>query len=97
MYGSISGDLADRQQMELLKGYVFALLGKMVDDIASGCVDPNPYTRGSRHNACTYCPYGSICHDSNVPGRRDYAAMNSQRFWEEIEKEMSRSGRKANI
>ena len=90
--GSISGDLADTHQLQLLKGYVFALLGKMVDDIASGCVEPNPYTRGGRHNACAFCPYGSICHDADVPGRRDYAAMSAQKFWEDIEKEMSSRG-----
>jgi len=90
--GTISGDLADRRQLQLLKGYIFALLGKMVDDITSGCVEPNPYTRGGRHNACAYCPYGGICHAATVEGRRDYAAMSAQRFWEEIEREMSRRG-----
>lgn len=90
--GTISGDLADREQLRLLKGYVFALLGKMVDDIASGCVDPNPYARGSRHNACTFCPYGAICNDAASAGRRDYAAMSAEKFWEEIEKEMSSHG-----
>ena len=90
--GSLSGDLADRQQLRLLKAYVFALLGKMVDDISSGCIEPNPYTRGGRHNACTFCPYGAICHAQTVEGRRDYAAMSPQKFWEEIEKEMSSRG-----
>ena len=90
--GTISGDLADRYQLQMLKGYIFALLGKMVDDIASGCVEPNPYTRGGRHNACSFCPYGSICNQATVPGRRNYAAMSSQKFWEEIEKEMRDHG-----
>ncbi len=90
--GSISGDLADRQQLQLLKGYVFALLGKMVNDISSGNLEPNPYTRGGRHNACAFCPYGAVCHEATVPGRRDYAAMSPQKFWEEIEKEMSSNG-----
>lgn len=90
--GSISGDLADRRQLKLLKGYIFALLGKMVDDIASGCIEPNPYTRGGRHNACAFCPYGVICHQATVENRRDYAAMSAQKFWEEIEKEMSDRG-----
>ena len=90
--GTISGDLADSSQFRLLRAYIFALLGKMVDDIASGCVDPNPYTRGTRHNACTFCPYGAICHKATVEGRRDYAAITSQKFWEDIEKEMSGNG-----
>ena len=83
--GRILGDLADRHQMSLLKDYIFALLSKMVDDISSGCVEPNPYTRGGRHNACAYCPYGTICHVETVEGRRDYAAISSQKFWEDIE------------
>jgi len=90
--GTISGDLADRRQLQLLKGYVFALLGKMVDEISSGCVDPNPYTRGSRHNACAFCPYTAVCRERAEDGRRNYAAINAQKFWEEIEKEVNRRG-----
>ena len=90
--GTLSGDLADRQQFAMLKAYVFTLLGRIVDDIASGCVEPNPYTRGSSHNACAFCPYGSVCHSAEVPGRRDYKTMTAQRFWEEVEKEMKKHG-----
>ena len=92
--GTVSGDIADRSQFKLLKSYVFALLGRMVDEIASGCVDANPYTRGGRHNACAFCPFGAVCNESAEHGRRDYAAMNAQKFWEEVEKEMNSSGRK---
>jgi len=91
--GSLSGDLADRDQLKLLEQYVFRILGNMVDDIASGNVEPNPYTRGSSHNACSFCPYGSICHETHVEGRRNYQAMKAQRFWEEMEKEMKEHGR----
>ena len=90
--GTINGDLADVKQMSMLKEYVFALLGKMVDDIASGCIEPNPYTRGGSHNACTYCPYGAVCHAETVEGRRNYKAMTPQKFWEEIRKEVSGNG-----
>ena len=86
--GTYSGDLADRDQLKLLEQYVFHILGRMVEEIASGCVEPNPYTRGSSHSACTYCPYGSICHEATVEGRRNYKTMSAQRFWEEIGKEM---------
>ena len=91
--GSLSGDLADRDQLKLLEGYIFRYLKNMVEDIASGNVEPNPYTRGTSHNACTYCPYGSVCHESEVEGRRNYQAMKPQRFWEEVEKEMKHHGR----
>lgn len=91
--GSLSGDLADRDQMKLLESYVFRVLGQLVEDIASGDVAPNPYTRGSSHNACAFCPYSTICHANHVEGRRNYRTMTAQRFWEEIGKEMSGRGR----
>ena len=90
--GSLTGDLADRDQLKLLKKYLFKILARMVDDIASGNVEPNPYTRGSSHNACTFCPYGSICHENQVEGRRNYEAMKPDRFWQEIGKEMESHG-----
>ena len=74
--------------MELLRQYIYRVLGKMVDDIASGNIEPNPYTRGTSHDACTFCPYGAICHKEQVVGRRNYKAMNAQRFWEEVQKEV---------
>ena len=91
--GTISGDLADREQLKKLKEFVFQVLSNMVEDIASGNVEPNPYTRGTSHNACAYCPYGPICHEAEVTGRRNYKTMTAQRFWEEIEKEGKSHGR----
>ena len=90
--GSYSGDLADRDQLKLLESYIFRVLGKLVDEIASGTVKANPYSRGSSHSACSYCPYGSICHPETLDGRRNYKTMTAQRFWEEIGKEMQKHG-----
>ncbi len=90
--GSISGDLANREALGLLKQYVFRLLGKMVDEIASGCITPNPYTRGDSHNACRFCPYGAVCHVADVTDRRNYKKMPADRFWEEVRKEMDSGG-----
>ncbi|MDD5864579.1 MAG: PD-(D/E)XK nuclease family protein [Firmicutes bacterium] len=90
--GTLEGDLADREQMKLLEGYVFRVLAALVEDIASGSVEPNPYTRGTAHDACRFCPYGSVCHAAAVTGRRNYKTMDAQRFWEEIEKEMEKHG-----
>ncbi len=90
--GTLSGDLADRDQLRLLKEYVFRILGKMVDEIASGNVEPNPYMRGSSHSACAFCPYGAICHREQVANKRNYKTMTAERFWEEIGKEMDGHG-----
>jgi ATP-dependent helicase/nuclease subunit B len=90
--GCISGDIANSEQFKMLKKYVFHILRKLVAQIASGDIEPNPYTRGSSHNACSFCPYGAICHEETVENRRNYQAMNADRFWEEIEKELNRHG-----
>lgn len=90
--GTITGDVANAEQLRMLKNYVFSIVGRIVDDIASGNVEPNPYTRGSSHNACAFCPYGTICCKAKVPGRRNYKAMKAARFWEEIQKEVSGHG-----
>ena len=90
--GTLTGDLADRDQLKQLRDYIYLVLGRMVDDISSGNVDPNPYTRGSVHNACTFCPYGTICHKEQVEGRRNYKAMSAQRFWDELGKELESRG-----
>ena len=86
------GDLADREQLKMLKAYVFKILGQMVDEIASGNVEANPYTRGTSHSACDYCPYGAVCHKETVEGRRNYKTMKPERFWEEIGKELGTNG-----
>lgn len=90
--GSISGDIANAEQFDLLKLYVFKRVGKMVDEIASGIITPNPYTRGTSHDACTFCPYGVICHPNAVDGRRNYKQMSAERFWEEVRKEVLSHG-----
>ena len=90
--GTLSGDIATREQLRLLETYVFGILGDMVDTIASGNVTPDPYTRGTSHDACAFCPYGAVCHKNTVEGRRNYKSMTSQRFWEEVEKEVQRRG-----
>ena len=69
-----------------------AVLAKLVEDIASGSVEPNPYTRGAAHDACRFCPYGAVCHAAAVTGRRNYKTMDAQQFWEEIGKEMGKHG-----
>lgn len=90
--GTMTGDLADREQLKKLRQYVFTVLGNMVDEIASGKVEPNPYTRGASHDACAFCPYGAVCHKQSVEGRRNYKTMTSQRFWEEIDREVNSRG-----
>ncbi len=90
--GSVGGDVADMRQIRRLRHYVFKVLADMVDEIASGSVAPNPYTRGSSHDACTYCPYSGVCHKESVESRRNYKAMTAKEFWERVDKEVDAHG-----
>lgn len=90
--GILSGDIASSHQFVLLKKYIYKLLRDIVNEIASGNVTPNPYTRGTARSACQYCPYGTICHSEDVPDRRNYKTMSSDRFWSEIEKGEGENG-----
>ena len=78
--------------MKTLKAYLRILLGRMIDDIASGCIIANPYTRGDEYNACRFCPYGAICHPYQLETRRNYKTISAQKFWEDIEKEVKENG-----
>ncbi len=90
--GTVSGDIATSHQFAQLKRYIFHLLENIVDEIASGNVTPNPYTRGSSHDACRFCPYGAVCRSAEVEGRRNYQAMTADRFWTEIERSEQKNG-----
>lgn len=85
--GSLTGNVADREQLKLLRRHVFRVLGELVEQIASGCVDPNPYRRGSSHDACRFCPFGSVCRKDSVTGGRNFERRKAEEFWKELEEE----------
>ncbi len=85
--GTITGDLADRAQLGILKDYIYGQLGKMVDTIASGDVTADPYSRGTSFSSCTFCPYGPICHGGLEENRRNYKTMSAAEFWQHIGRE----------
>ena len=83
---------ADREQLRKLENYVFGLLTGTVNDIASGDVTPNPYTRGTAFDPCTFCPYGPVCHPEQNAQRRNFERINEARFWETVGKEEKHHG-----
>ncbi len=93
--GTLSGDLADRVQLGMLKDYVMGTLRRLVDEIASGDVSANPYSRGSSFDACTFCPYGAVCRSGSAEQRRNFKTVPAAKFWEDVQKEVDSHGRKA--
>lgn len=90
--GDIVGDVADRQQLQNLKKYINHFLSLLLDDLAEGNVEPNPYMRGRNIGACIYCPYTSICAQREITGVRNYEMVKAERFWDDIDKEVHRRG-----
>ena len=84
--GELQGDLVEPGQWAELEGFVNRLLAGLVDRLASGCVDPDPYFRGS-HNACAFCEFGQVCTREGQAGKRSFKAIKKEEFWEQVEKE----------
>lgn len=85
-------ELVDGSRMRMLKKYVFQVLKNLVEEIASGNVKANPYSRGSSFHACDYCPYGSICREVPPEQERNFKAVPAHVFWEDVEKEVQGHG-----
>lgn len=84
--GDLGGDVATAGQLRQLKQYVMDTLAKLVDGIAQGRVEPNPYFRGDR-DACKYCEYGPACHLDLWGAPRVFQAVTAGEFWRQVEKE----------
>lgn len=81
-----SGDLMDLQQLRMLRDYVFGALAEMVDEIAGGSVQPNPYSRGPGRGACMYCSYRDACHlELCDSAPRSLQATSAKEFWQRLE------------
>ena len=75
---------ADREQMKMLRRFVFERLKDCVEDVASGCVEPDPYIRRNVFDPCQFCPYGAMC---QAEEKRDFKGISQKEFWETVEKE----------
>lgn len=81
----VTGELADREQMELLERYVFFQLGRIADEIAGGDVTPDPVIRGAMNSACTYCDYRSVCQKGLAKHReRRMREIDNKAFFETL-------------
>lgn len=90
--GDIVGDVADKKQLQKLKKYISMFLSALLDDLSEGNVEPNPYMRGRYSGACVYCPYTSICAQREITGERNYEAVKAEKFWDDIDREVSPHG-----
>ena len=76
-----TGDLMDLDQLGLLRRYVADAMAGVTEEICTGSIRPNPYTRGST-GSCTYCPYAGVCHlDLCGIEARSLRATSAKEFW----------------
>lgn len=87
-----SGDLMNLGQLKEMESYVNHTLGDMTDAIFGGSVMPNPYVRGSV-GACSYCPYGSVCHRDVCENEvRSLRATQGTEFWARLAQKEAQHG-----
>ena len=88
----LSGYLMDGKQLTQLRHYVESALRSVTEEIRSGNVRPNPYTRGS-FGSCTWCPYASICHlDLCSNEQRSLSSTNEKEFWSRLAEKEAKYG-----
>ena len=86
--GNLTGDLASREQLELLEQYVNQVIQSMTDQIYAGNVEPNPIFRGSDQGACQYCEYTQVCHLSSDVKIRMMEKTDRKEFWQRVERQV---------
>ena len=82
--GEKVGDLADSEQLQLLRRHVKRMLAQFTDEIFAGDITPNPYERGA-NSACGYCDFAEICHKTPEQVRR-LQKVSASDFWKELER-----------
>ena len=89
--GNYVGNLASADQFEMLKQYIYQFLAKTFDEVATGNVEAYPYKKG-QESPCFYCPYGMICRPERLTQVHEVYKVDSNEFWEQVEKEVADRG-----
>ncbi len=82
--------VADNQQFWILDQYVKKKIKQIRKDILKGDAQISPYELGAK-NACTYCPYISVCgFDRKIPGYvfRRLKSFSDEELWKSLGESM---------
>lgn len=85
-----NSSVATREQFEVLGKYVKKKIAGIQSAIMDGEAQVSPYELGKK-NACTYCPYGSVCgFDRKVPGYefRRLKSFSDEELWKAFTEEV---------
>lgn len=87
---SKTSSVASREMFQVMGSYVNQKAREIGRDILDGKAETAPYSMGKK-NACTYCPYHSICgFDEKIPGYhfRRLKEQKPDEIWEKMRKEV---------
>lgn len=87
---SKTSSVATREQFDILSRYVKRKIAGIQDAILDGEAGAEPYELGKR-NACTYCPYQSVCgFDKKIPGYeyRRLKNFSDEELWKAFAREV---------
>lgn len=87
--GEYKGDLATREQLQMLESFVMRTLSEMTGEMLTGRVTPNPILRGPKSSSCMYCEFAQACHkDTCLHQNRYIADVKADKFWTEVERRL---------
>ena len=82
---SAGDSLAGPEQLALLRGHIDKRLLELSRDIAEGDIQARPCYKSASDNACTYCPYESVCRFDQNSGERLYLSkIKTADFWQRL-------------
>lgn len=85
-----NSSVANREQFAVLGKYVKTKINKLRTSILEGEAQVEPYELGKK-NACTYCPYETVCgFDRKLPGYdfRRLKSFSDEELWKAFDKEV---------
>lgn len=88
--GQRVGNLAAREQLDLLSRFVFRKVGELGDKLYSGDISADPYTIDGA-SPCIWCCYQSICREQRKERQLD-KIKSTDEFWLRILQEVQSHG-----
>lgn len=95
--GTLTGSLATAEQLGKLGRHVDRVLRQIAGEIRRGNISADPCAYGAEKDACTYCPYRTVCcFDERYDRHRYLQKTDEKDFWQMMdEREEGAHGRNA--
>ncbi|MBQ6973637.1 MAG: PD-(D/E)XK nuclease family protein, partial [Oscillospiraceae bacterium] len=95
--GTLTGSLATAEQLGKLGRHVDWVLRQIAGEIRRGNISADPCAYGTEKDACTYCPYRTVCcFDERYDRHRYLQKTDEKDFWQMMdEREEGAHGRHA--